>query len=158
MSTAMSKTDRSAKHATFTIERVYDATPARVFAAFADPKAKAKWFAAPPDWTETEQKFEFRIGGREYSAARDNTGVKHVFNSIYYDIVPDARIIYAYDMHLNDARISVSLTTIDIKAEQGGGKTKLTFTEQGVYLDGHDKPESREEGTKWLLDNLGKTL
>ena len=37
--------DRSAKHATFTIDRVYDAAPSRVFAAFADPEAKSQWFA-----------------------------------------------------------------------------------------------------------------
>lgn len=36
---------RSAQHATFVIERTYDAPPARVFAAWAEPKAKAQWFA-----------------------------------------------------------------------------------------------------------------
>jgi hypothetical protein len=36
--------------------------------------------------------------------------------------------------------------------------TKLTYTEQGAFLDGIDKPEAREEGTAWMLDNLGKYL
>ena len=40
--------------------------------------------------------------------------------------------------------------------EQDG--TKLTYTEQGAFLDDIDKPEAREEGTAWLLDNLGKYL
>ena len=102
-------TQRSALHNTFTITRVYDAPPSRVFAAFADPKAKAKWFSPPPDWVDVKQSVEFRVGGREHSSARDSSGVKHVFDSIYYDIVPDARIVYAYDMHLNEQRISVSL-------------------------------------------------
>lgn len=150
-------TQRSALHNTFTITRVYDAPPSRVFAAFADPKAKAKWFSPPPDWVDVKQSVEFRVGGREHSSARDSSGVKHVFDSIYYDIVPDARIVYAYDMHLNEQRISVSLTTIDLK-EETSGKTRLTFTEQGVYLDGYDDAKAREEGTTWLLGKLGETL
>ena len=35
---------RSAHHATFVIERIYDASPARVFAAWSEPEAKARWF------------------------------------------------------------------------------------------------------------------
>ena len=35
-------TERSVTHSTFVLERVYPAAPARVFNAFADPKAKAK--------------------------------------------------------------------------------------------------------------------
>jgi uncharacterized protein YndB with AHSA1/START domain len=38
-------TDRKVTHATFSIERTYGAPPERVFRAFADPEAKAKWFA-----------------------------------------------------------------------------------------------------------------
>ncbi len=150
-------TQRSALHNTFTITRVYDAPPSRVFTAFADPKAKAKWFSPPPDWVDVKQSVEFRVGGREHSSARDSSGVTHVFDSIYYDIVPDARIVYAYDMHLNEKRISVSLTTIDLQ-EEASGKTKLTFTEQGVYLDGYDDAKAREDGTAWLLGKLGETL
>jgi uncharacterized protein YndB with AHSA1/START domain len=43
-------TNRSVTHATFVIERTYEATPARVFAAWADPKAKARWFVGPDAW------------------------------------------------------------------------------------------------------------
>ena len=40
-------TQRSAVHATFVIDRTYDAAPERVFRAFADPVAKRRWFGAP---------------------------------------------------------------------------------------------------------------
>ena len=36
--------DRNITHATFTLERSYPVPPARVFAAWADPAAKARWF------------------------------------------------------------------------------------------------------------------
>jgi hypothetical protein len=41
-------TERSVTHDTFVVERSYPASPARVFAAWADPAAKARWFASPP--------------------------------------------------------------------------------------------------------------
>ena len=33
-------------HATFALERTYPSSPAQVFAAWADPAVKARWFAA----------------------------------------------------------------------------------------------------------------
>jgi uncharacterized protein YndB with AHSA1/START domain len=149
-------TQRSAVHATFSLERVYDATPARVFKAFADPAAKRKWFGGPSEWLDTEQSYDFRVGGRETSKATPPGGESHAFNAIYQDIVPNERIVYTYDMHIGSARISVSLATVEFKP-QGSG-CRLVLTEQGVFLDGYDDAGSREEGTAWLLGKLGDSL
>jgi uncharacterized protein YndB with AHSA1/START domain len=149
-------TERSAKHATFVIERTYNAAPARVFAAFADPAIKARWFSGPDEWEKGEREFDFRVGGRERSSGGPKGGTVHAFNCIYQDIVPDQRIIYSYDMHLDDRRISVSLATIEFKP--AGVGTRLIFTEQGVFLDDYDDAGSREEGTRWLLGKLGEAL
>lgn len=148
---------RSTRHATFVIERVYDATPARVFAAFAEDGAKQKWFGGPDGWVKTARTFDFRVGGREYHSAGPADGQQHVFDAHYYDIIPDQRIVYAYEMYLDTTRISVSLTTIELEPA-GAGKTQLTFTEQGVFLDDFDGAQGREEGSRWLLDKLGVSL
>jgi len=37
--------ERTVNHSTFVIERHYAAAPERVFAAFADPAKKRRWFA-----------------------------------------------------------------------------------------------------------------
>jgi hypothetical protein len=50
----------------------------------------------------------------------------------------------------------VSVTTVEFVA--GGSGTKLTYTEQGVFLDGHDNPAARQEGTEQLLNALGAAL
>ena len=148
--------ERSVVHATFVVERTYDAPPARVFAAWADPAIKRRWFTGPPEWETLEQESDFRIGGREHSRDQPPGGQVIAFDARYQDIVADRRIIYAYDMHLGDTRISVSLATIEF--EPAGTGTRLILTEQGAYLDGHDTPAQREEGTGYLLDALGAEL
>ncbi len=95
-------------------------------------------------------------GGRETNRGGPKGGPVHTFEAIYQDIVPNERIIFSYDMHLDETRISVSLTTIEF--EPKGKGTRLTFTEQGAYLDGYDKPDGREHGTRELLDALGAYL
>lgn len=145
-------TERSVTHATFVVDRTYDASPARVFAAWSQPDVKARWFGG--SWGEYE--LDFRIGGREFSRGGPQGGPVYTFEARYQDIVPDKRIVYAYDMHLDEARISVSLATVELKPSGEG--TRLIFTEQGAFLDGLDTPEQREQGTGGLFDALGEEL
>lgn len=148
--------DLSATHGSFTLERVYDAVPARVFKACADPAIKERWFVGPADWQRLERAMDFRVGGKERLSGRKGSGVISTFDSVYLDIVPDERIIYSYDMRLDGRHISVSLATVELKAEGAG--TRLTITEQGVFLDGYDDAGSRERGTRILLDQLDGEL
>jgi uncharacterized protein YndB with AHSA1/START domain len=149
-------TERSVTHATFTIERDYDAAPARVFAAWASAKAKALWFRGPDEWQGSEHELDFRVGGRERVSGGPKGGTTHTYSAVYQDIVPNERIILSYDMHLDQTRISVSLATIEFKP--AGSGTRLVYTEQGAYLDGYDDAGSREHGTRELLDKLGAAL
>ena len=147
---------RSVTHSTFVIDRDYDATPARVFNAFANPKTKAQWFGGPEEWGPAEFTLDFRIGGRETSRGGPLGGPVHTYQAIYQDIVPNERIVLSYDLLLDDSRISVSLQTFEFLPKGKG--TRLILTEYGVYLDGNDNPAEREHGTRELLDALGATL
>jgi uncharacterized protein YndB with AHSA1/START domain len=148
--------DRSAQHSTFIIERTYAASPARTFAAWSDAATKARWFAGPDDWKVDVREQDFRIGGRERVRGIFPDGRVSDFDAHYHDIVANQRIVYAYSMYVNEKRISVSLSTVEI--EPAGAGTKLTYTEQCVFLDGYDDAGSREHGTRWLLDKLDATL
>jgi uncharacterized protein YndB with AHSA1/START domain len=146
-------------HDTFTIERTYPATPSRVFAAFASEEAKNAWgdtgdLEPADDAADGATEFDFRVGGRERFSHRWQ-GTAYRYDGLYYDIVPDQRIIYSYEMYADDVRISVSVTTIEFI--KSGDATTLTYTEQGAFLDGIDGPQAsslRQEGTTEMLDNL----
>jgi uncharacterized protein YndB with AHSA1/START domain len=145
--------DRSTKHATFAIERTYDAAPARVWRAWADPQQKLQWFGPQ---TQDKHELEFRVGGTERMAVRSSSGAVYLFVSRFQDIVEGERFIHTYEMYLDEDRISVSVATIEFQAHGAG--TKLKLTEQGVFLDGLDEPHPREHGTGELLDALGEYL
>jgi uncharacterized protein YndB with AHSA1/START domain len=155
-------TQPSVIHDTFTIERTYPAAPSRVFAAFASAEAKEAWGETgglePAEGEAGTEEFDFRPGGRERFGHKWE-GTTYRYDALYYDIVPDQRIVYSYEMYADDARISVSVATIEF-ANSGGG-TALTWTEQGAYLDGIDGPNAsqlRHEGTSEMLDGLEKYL
>ncbi len=151
-------TERTAVHGVFTLERDYPHPPSRVFAAFGTAEGKAAWFSAPEDkWTLIARDFDFRVGGTERAAGRWNeTGVVSDCHIRYFDIIPDERIVYAYEMYLDEVKISVSLATLEFR--KAGAGTKFVLTEQGVFLDGYDDAGSREEGTNYLIDKMGASL
>jgi uncharacterized protein YndB with AHSA1/START domain len=155
-------TDRSVIHDTFSIERTYPAAPSRVFAAFASREAKDAWgdtgVLEAAEGEAGSEEFDFRPGGRERFGLKME-GTTFRYDALYYDIVPDQRIVYSYEMYADDARISVSVATIEF-AKSGDG-TALTWTEQGAYLDGIDgaqAPSLREGGTTEMLDGLARYL
>src|SRR5262245_16020637 len=136
-------------HGSFSLERVYEASPARVFKAFADPKSKARWFVGPNGWQEIERRLDFRVGGEEVVHGRFPDGAESKFVARYHEIVPNARVVYVYDMHANGGFMSVSLATLEFTLRDG--KTALRITEQAVFIDGEDGNASRREGTAYLL-------
>jgi uncharacterized protein YndB with AHSA1/START domain len=149
-------TERSVSHTTFVIERSYPAHPAMVFGALADGAAREIWMD-DPDYKSDGSKYEldFRVGGHERFSGITPDGGTYRYEGLIYDIVPEQRIVYSYEMYSGRGLGSVSLATVEIVAEGSG--TKLTYTEQGAFLDGIEKPEDRQE-LGWMFDNLGKYL
>jgi uncharacterized protein YndB with AHSA1/START domain len=151
----MSEPTSSVVQASFSIERIIDAPCEKVYKAFADTAAKERWFKGP-SVEPGSHTMDFREGGHETNTAKFHGDTTHRFEATYYDIVPNERIVYAYEMYLNDKRISVSLSTIVLRSD--GDKTKLILSEDGVFLDGADTPELRERGTNDLLNALVASL
>ena len=148
---------RSLVHGAFHLERTYDATAEQVYNALSDEVAKSRWFYGPEGWRLIERTMDFRVGGRERVKGGFDGGVTTTFDAIYHDVIPRERIVYTYEMRIDERKISVSLATLEIE-RLGPGRTKLKVCEQGAFLDGYDDAGKREHGTGDLLDKLGASL
>jgi uncharacterized protein YndB with AHSA1/START domain len=145
-------------HETITLDRHYDATPERVFRAFSNAEAKAMWFPGGPGHWQVQgaSTFDFRVGGLETRATGPVGGELFHYTARYHDIVPNQRIILSYEMSHVGRRLSISVQSIELFAENGG--TRLVLTDQGAYLDGLDTPQQRRNGIGPELDRLAKAL
>lgn len=148
-------------HGSFTIERSYRASPERVFAAFAEPATKQRWFAEGEGFIVGSYELDFRVGGSEtssFTVARPEFSSQEIRNDTYYfDIVPNRRIVYGYSMANEGTPFSASLTTVTLAAAADGG-TLLTLHEQATFFQGADGLDMRTIGTRQLLERLAKEL
>ena len=143
-------------HRTLSVERTYPAPPARVFAAFADPGTKRRWFAEGEGWEVDEFTLDFRVGGFERTRFRSVGGAPGRNDALFLDIVAGERIVFAYALTAGEVRTSAALTTVELAADGGG--TRLLLTEQVAFLDGADGTASRQSGWGHLLDRLGDAI
>ena len=98
---------------------------------------------------------DFQVGGHEVNRGGPPGGPVYTYESQFRDIIPEQRIVYTYEMFADEARISVSVATVEFHRHDA--TTQLILTEQGVYLDGHDTAAQREEGTRSFLDSLAES-
>ena len=142
-------------HSAFTLERSLAAPPALVFQAWSTPEGKKKWFVAHQA-KEHLREMNFRVGGKDGLIGEWPNGMKSEFRAQYFDIKPNERIIYVYEMFLDGVKISTSLATIDF--EPKGKGTRMVLTEQHAFVDGYEDNGSRERGTSDLLDQFVASL
>ncbi len=154
-------TEPSVVHNTFVLERSYPKPAERVFAAFADPAKKRRWYATGEHHEIEEWQSDFRVGGAELLRYRFTEGSPLPGMSItnegrYQDIVPNQRIVTASTMDLGEKRISASLLTIELLPAEKG--TDLICTHQGTFLEWPDGAKMIETGWRGLLESLAADL
>ena len=77
---------------------------------------------------------------------------KRSYEARYAEIVLNERIIAMSTLHTEDRLSTVSLTSVEFRAEDAN--TWVVLTDHGIYLPGQEQPEWREQGTAQQLDTL----
>jgi uncharacterized protein YndB with AHSA1/START domain len=113
---------------TVKLHRVLAAPASRIYRAFLDPAALAKWLP-PHGFTCTVHELDARVGGGyRMSFTNFSTGHSHSFGGKYLELVQDERIVHTDrfdDANLpGEMRVTIALKPVsvgtDISIEQSG--------------------------------------
>jgi len=114
---------------TVRLHRVLTGKPERVYRAFLDADAMAKWLP-PYGFTCKVDRLDARVGG-SYHASFTNfsTGNSHSFGGTYQELVPSEKIVYTDSF--DDPNMPGEMrTTVTIRKVSAG--TELTVVQEGI--------------------------
>jgi uncharacterized protein YndB with AHSA1/START domain len=141
-------------HATLIMERTYNASPERVFAAWENLDARIRWSAPAPHITIRYEAADFREGGRDVSRCIEPGNADYVAIVHYLDIARDARIVFAEAVSHGNTRVSAALISVELTPAGAGARLSLTM--QIASFDGSKMEDGYQFGWNAALDNLGK--
>lgn len=101
-------------YGTFTLERTWATTPARVFEAWADIDVKSMWFPGVDEDVIriVRRDLDFRRGGVEVLEGKFHaSGMTALYEARFHLVEPNRRLVYDYDLHHDDRFHSVRAFT-----------------------------------------------
>ncbi len=114
---------------TVKLHRVLTTTPEKLYKAFLEPDAVAKWLP-PNGFTCKVHHLEAKVGGtHKMSFTNFTTGHSHSFGGTYLELIPGKKI--RYTDKFDDPNLPGEMTvTIDLKKVSCG--TELTILQEGI--------------------------
>lgn len=143
-------------HETVVIERTFDAPVARVYAAYVDPVARAKWGVPSDTAVLLYDTTNFQVGGCDRFRCGARSDPKYHGEVRYLHIESERQIIYVETIDADGSRLSASLNTIEF--DSAGQKTNLKLTVQVAAIGGADMIAGTRFGHSAALTKLADLL
>ncbi len=138
---------------TIKLHRVFKATPEKIYRAFLDADAQAKWLP-PNGFTCKVRHLDAKVGGTyKMSFTNFSTGKSHSFGGKYLELVQNEQIRYS-DQFDDPNLPGEMITTITIKKVSCG--SDVTIVQEGV--PDVIPPEMCYLGWQESLDQLAKLV
>jgi uncharacterized protein YndB with AHSA1/START domain len=151
-SAAAGDADRTSRPS-LTLKRRLNAPPAKVYAAWTDPKKITRWFVSATVKAGSERaEIDARTGGRSRLSFDTQSGEHHEVGGVYRELVPNERLVFSWAWHSTPER--ESLVTVSLKPD-GDGTLLTLHHEQFVDQAARD---DHERGWIGMLGNLEKIV
>lgn len=138
------------RHGELILKRHIKAGKKLCYRAWTEIEHRKNWFVVPSGWKQIEQKVDVRVGGEEILHG-GNENFESRYTARFHMIIPDTRLVCAFDVHVNGEHYSTSLTGVDFGESEN--QTEVSYVEKIFYLTDDYDEEGRLEGTKKLMDN-----
>lgn len=156
-------TDTTATPATeneLVLERIFDATPDRVYRAWTDPEILKKWFAPKP-YTTPHAHLDVRPGGASNIVMADPDGNEFPNPGVYLEVVPNRRLVSTDAYTQAWVPSQRPFMTMDLNFEDiGGGKTRAVYRIKHWTKEAYDQHLQMgfHEGWGACADQLAELL
>ena len=132
-----------------TLKRRIKASPAKVFAAWTDPRMMARWLG-PVGTVTLIATTDVRVGGR-YEMKMIMPDDEHNVSGVYREIVPDRKLVFTWAWRSTPER--ESLVMVELKPDGDGTIVTLTHS-QFFDEEARDRHEGGWSGTLGKLEKL----
>ena len=114
-----------------TIKRRFNATPAKVFAAWTDPE-KVKHWMGPGEVKVLRVESDPRTGGRFRWVMQAPSGEEHDVSGVYREVIPNEKLVFTWAWKTTPER--ESLVTVTFKSDGDG--TLMTLMHEQFFDEG----------------------
>ncbi len=137
---------------TVRLERAYDASPDRVFAAWTNPEVLRRWWAISDSFAASEVEVDLRVGGRYRLAMRDaDSGEGHVVFGEYREVDPPDRLVYTWAWE-GTGPYAGHESVVSVRFQPEGDGTRVVLEHSGLLDD--DSRASHTHGWTGVLEML----
>lgn len=130
-----------------TLQRRFNATPAKVFRAWTEPAQFVTWMR-PGDAHVASAEMDVRVGGRYSIVYRKPDGKELEVNGEYLEVVPERKLVFTWIWRYSPDHE----TRVTLLFEPDGDGTWLTLTHE--RLEGEAQCEDHRRGWSDGLDSL----
>jgi len=134
--------------------RTYPAPRERVFRAWTDPKAIARWLAPADEFTTTVHELDPRVGGR-YRVEMRTGDDAFIVAGTYREIRPPERLVFTWRWEY-EPESAESLVTIELFERERGAATELVLSHERI--SDRESRDKHEHGWKGCLDRLARAV